>query len=276
MSIQEKAMLVQLNIKQWTGKKQDKKVTAEVETAHGAHNAGRFNKDLVSKSLLDPHIKLTGEIRKKHYELTLAWSDNGQRLLPSKLFMDYTAYMRGAKAEFAKRTSELAANYPAEVQCARQRLGTMYEPDDYPDASEIYARFDLAIEFAPVPAANDFRVDVGNEAAKEIRASITQTVHTKQEAAVKATFARVREVVSKIYERLSIPDAIFKDTLITNADDLCTVLNGLNITDDPLITQLERDIHDHLIQGPESIRRNSVLRARVARHAQEILGRIPS
>lgn len=275
MSIQERAMLVQLNIKQWPGKKQDKKVTAEVETAHGAHNAGRFNKDLVSKSLLTPHTKLTGEVRQKHYELTLAWNDNGQRLLPSKLFMDYTAFMRNAKAQYTKLTSELVANYPAEVQCARQRLGTMYEPDDYPDASEMYARFDLAVEFAPVPAANDFRVDVGNEAAEEIRTSITNTVHTKQEAAVKATFARVRDVVSKIYERLSIPDAIFKDTLITNAEDLCVVLNGLNITDDPLITQLERDISDHLIQAPDSIRRNSVLRARVARHAQEILGRIP-
>lgn len=268
-------MLVQLNIKQWTGKKQDKKVTAEVETAHGAHNAGRFNKDLVSKALLTPHTKLTGEVRQKHYELTHAWNDNGQRLLPSKLFMDYTAFMRGAKTQFAKLTSELVASYPTEVQAARQRLGTMYEPDDYPDASEMYARFDLAVEFAPVPAANDFRVDVGNEAAEEIRASITNTVHAKQEAAVKATFARVHEVVSKIYERLSIPDAIFKDTLITNADDLCTVLNGLNITDDPLLTQLERDIRDQLIQGPESIRRNSVLRARVARHAQEILGRLP-
>lgn len=275
MSIQEKAMLVQLNIKQWTGKKQDKKVTAEVETAHGAHNAGRFNKDLVSKALLTPHTKLTGEVRQKHYELTHAWNDNGQRLLPSKLFMDYTTFMRGAKTQFAKLTSELVASYPAEVQVARQRLGTMYEPDDYPDVSEMYARFDLAVEFAPVPAANDFRVDVGNEAAEEIRASITNTVHAKQEAAVKATFARVHEVVSKIYERLSIPDAIFKDTLITNADDLCTVLNGLNITDDPLLTQLERDIRDQLIQGPESIRRNSVLRARVARHAQEILGRLP-
>lgn len=275
MSIQERAMLVQLNIKQWTGKKQDKKVTAEVETAHGAHNAGRFNKDLVSKALLIPHTKLTGEVRQKHYVLTHAWNDNGQRLLPSKLFMDYTAFMRGAKTQFAKLTSELVASYPAEVQAARQRLGTMYEPDDYPDVSEMYARFDLAVEFAPVPAANDFRVDVGNEAAEEIRASITNTVHAKQEAAVKATFARVHEAVSKIYERLSIPDAIFKDTLITNANNLCTVLNGLNITDDPLLTQLERDIRDQLIQGPESIRRNPVLRARVARHAQEILGRLP-
>lgn len=205
----------------------------------------------------------------------MAWNDNGQRLLPSKLFMDYTAFMRSAKAQYTKLTSELVANYPAEVQCARQRLGTMYEPDDYPDASEMYARFDLAVEFAPVPAANDFRVDVGNEAAEEIRTSITNTVHTKQEAAVKATFTRVRDVVSKIYERLSIPDAIFKDTLITNADDLCTVLNGLNITDDPLITQLEKDIRGQLIEPPDAIRRNSALRGRVAHAAQEILQRVP-
>jgi len=275
MSIQEKAMLVQLSIKCWPNKKQDKKVTAEVETAHGAHNAGRFNKDLVDKALLTPHTKFTGEVRTKHYELTLAWSDNGQRLLPSKLFMDYTAYMRKAKVDFAKLTTDFVNNYPAAVQAARQRLGTMYDPDDYPDVSEMAARFDLAVDFSPIPAANDFRVEVNAEDAEEIRSSITQSVHAKQEAAVKATFARVRDVVSKIYERLSIPDAIFKDTLITNAEDLCTVLNGLNITNDPLITQLEHDMRTQLIEPPDALRRNPALRGRVAHAAQEILQRIP-
>lgn len=275
MSIQEKAMLVQLTIKQWTNKKQDKKVTAEVETAHGAHNAGRFNKDLVDKALLVPHTKLISAIRERHYALTLAWSDNGQRLLPSKLFMDYTTYIRKAKVDFTKLTTDFVNNYPAAVQAARQRLGTMYDPDDYPDVSEMSTRFDLAVDFSPIPAANDFRVEVNAEDAEEIRSSITQSVHAKQEAAVKATFARVREVVSKIYERLSIPDAIFKDTLITNAEDLCTVLNGLNITNDPLITQLEHDIRTQLIEPPEALRRNSALRGRVAHAAQEIMQRIP-
>lgn len=275
MILQQRAMLVQLVIKQWTAKKQDKKVTAEVETAHGAHNAGRFNKDLVSKELLTPLTKLGGATREEHYKMTHAWNDNGQRLLPSKLFMDYTTYMRGAKAQHAKLVSELVAAYPAEVQAARQRLGTMYCPEDYPDVNEMFARFDIAVEFSPVPDAADFRVDVGAEAAEEIRTSITNNVHAKQEAAVKATFARVHDVVSKIYDRLSIPDAIFKDTLISNAEDLCVVLNGLNITDDPLITQLEKDIRKQLIEPPDALRRNSVLRGRVAQAAKEILGRIP-
>ena len=58
--LQTKAMLAQLTFHAWGAKKQDKAVTAEVEAKHNAHNAGRFNKDLVDKSLLEPIRTLRG------------------------------------------------------------------------------------------------------------------------------------------------------------------------------------------------------------------------
>ena len=41
--IQSKAMLVDLTIRQWTATKHDKAVSAEVETAHAAKDAGRVH-----------------------------------------------------------------------------------------------------------------------------------------------------------------------------------------------------------------------------------------
>jgi len=67
LAIQNKAMLVTLSISQWTARKQDKSVTAEVETAHGAHDSGKFNKLLVAKELLEPITKLTAKIRESHH-----------------------------------------------------------------------------------------------------------------------------------------------------------------------------------------------------------------
>ena len=177
--IQERAMLARLSISQWTGKAFDKKVSTEVERAHGAHDAGRFNKALVNKALLEPISKLAGEVRKHHYSVTLPWSDSGERLLPAKLFMDYGAQMRGYRTQMDALVSNLVAAYPAEVQAARNRLGTMYDPADYPDPSDIRDAFGLTFEFTPVPDAKDFRVDVSNEAAEEIRTSINQAVCTE-------------------------------------------------------------------------------------------------
>jgi len=273
--LQSKAMLAQLSISQWTGRKADKKVTGEVERNHGAHDSGKFNKILVAKELLDPIAKIAGRARDYHYNFTLAWSDSGPRLLPSALFAEYTTTFRGLKSEFEKAVNVMVNQYPIEVQAARNRLGTMYEPGDYPDPSDIYSKFGIKTEFMPVPDGDDFRVEVSADERAELAESVRHAVHNRQAGAVRATYDRIRDVVSKIEERLTQPDAIFKDTLITNAIDLCRVLDGLNITDDPEITSICADMRNHLLMPPSSLRNSPSIRAATADHARCILSRLP-
>lgn len=274
-NIQNRAMLATLSISAWTARKQDKKVSAEVEAAHGAHDAGKYNKMLVNKALLDPITKLAARIRESHYYSTHNWSDSGARLLPSKLFAAYTDKLRAFRAEFDNTVHTMLGAYPAEVQAARTRLGSMYEPGDYPDVSELKERFSVNIEFTPVPSGDDFRIDLDKESQDLLRASVTAGVAKRQAEAVKATYARVRDVVSKIEERLSIPDAIFKDTLISNAQDLCLVLDGLNISDDPVLTEIAANIREHLDGPPSMLRNGPISRYQAAEHARRILAMIP-
>jgi hypothetical protein len=165
----------------------------------------------------------------------------------------------------------MVTQYPVEVQAARNRLGTMYNPGDYPDPQEIKDRFQIKIEFEPVPNANDFRVDVGQEAADEIRSSITQGVLDRQADAVKSTYKRIHDVVSKVYERLSVEDAIFKDTLIKNVRDLCVVLPAFNLNNDPAITALHTALLDLTDVSIQQLRVDTRLRQRTANKAQAIL-----
>ena len=271
--IQNRAMLARLCISQWAARKHDKSVSAEVEKAHSAHDAGRYNKMLVNKSLLDPISKLAGAIRQYHYAQTLPWNDGGDRLLPSALFMGYTAEIRRFKTEYQALVRTLVAAYPAEVQAARNRLGTMYCPDDYPETCELHNKFDIAVEFIPVPDAKDFRVDVSEETAQEIRDQITESVNARQTQAVKDCYRRVHDVVSKLYERLSVEDAVFKDSLISNARDLMSVLPGLNITQDPELDTLHQEINALLV-SPQTLRTDPVARKATADAADAILSRL--
>ena len=273
--LQTKAMLAQLSISQWTGRKADKKVTGEVERTHGAHDSGKFNKLLVDKALLEPISKIAGKARDYHYHMTLAWSDSGPRVLPSVLFAEYTQAMRSFKADFEKATNTMISAYPTEVQAARNRLGTMYEPGDYPDQSDMYLKFGLKTEFTPVPDGDDFRVAVSEDDRAELARSVREGVQTRLSSAVSATYSRIKDVVSKIEERLSTPDAIFKDSLIINAIELTQVLDGLNITDDPVITNICKEIKDYLQMPPSMIRASPNVRAQVAGHATRILAKLP-
>lgn len=276
MSIQNKAMLVTLSVSCWTARKQDKKVSAEVEAAHNAKNAGRYNKDLVDKQHLDPLTSYAGQIRAYHYKMTLPWMDNGARLLPSKLFQEYSAEIRRMKQEYARLVSEFVQAYPARVQEARQRLGTMFQPDDYPEASELYGKFDVELDIMPVPDGADFRVAVGDAERARIADDISQRVAARQAAAAKSAWTRVRDAVGRVVACLGQPKARIFDSLTSNLEDLVAILPGLNINDDPDMERVCDRITHGLIVDPERLRKSALLRAKVRDEAEAILQLCPA
>jgi vacuolar-type H+-ATPase subunit H len=159
------------------------------------------------------------------------------------------------------------------VQDARVRLGTMYDPEDYPDAHALKMAYAIDVEFFPVPDANDFRVDVAKETQDEIKQQITASVNARVEQAVRDCWSRAREVLERINKQCSNKKGRIHDSLMENAQDLVNVLGGLNITGDPKITQMETDIRA-IIVHPDMIRNNPVTRQRVADGAADILSRM--
>lgn len=276
MSIQNKAMLVTLSVSCWTARKQDKKVSAEVEAAHNAKNAGRYNKDLVDKQHLDPLTSYAGQIRSYHYKMTLPWMDNGARLLPSKLFQEYSAELRKMKQEYARLVSEFVQAYPTRVQEARQRLGTMFQPDDYPDASELYGKFDVELDVMPVPDGGDFRVDISDAERVRIASDISERVAKRQAAAAASAWARIRDAVGRVANCLGQPKARIFDSLTSNLEDLVAILPGLNINDDPDMERVCERITHGLIVDPERLRKSALLRAKVREEAEAVLQLCPA
>lgn len=266
-------MLVDLTIKCWDATKHDKKVSAEVEQTHAAHDAGRYSKRLIDKAHLADLSALASKARNFHYRFTLPWSDKGQRILPSDLFLEYRQGVANIKAEYFTARDEFLKKYPQLVQDARMRLGTMYDPADYPDVAHLSSSFDMNIEIMPVPDAFDFRVNVDSETQDAIRAQITEAVAEKQTKAVKDCWARAREVLERIVVQCGSEKGRIHDSLMSNTADLVRILGGLNITNDPQIAQMERDLAA-LVVPTGAIRASQATRKRVADGAANILNKI--
>lgn len=273
--IHNKAMLATLTCSQWSARKLDKKVSKEIEQTHQAQDAGRFNKLLISSAALKPIANLVSKIRSYHESVTLPWMDDGKRMLPAKLFLEYTKQMRDMKAEFDRLVDEFVQNYPTLIKEARLKLGTMYDPGEYPSPDVIRGKFDMSVRFEPVPDAQDFRVDINDEDVQAIRADITRNIHNQQGEALQHCWERLREVVSKIEERLSDPDAIFRDSLIENARTLVKILPALNLLDDPGLESARVSVEHRLCMiSPQRLRDDKAVRAQTAQAAREILGRM--
>lgn len=276
--IQEKSMLIDLTIRKWSAQKHDKTVSNEVEVHHAAKNAGRYNKYLIDKAHLAEVETQAGLVRKFHYSQTLAWSERGQRLLPSALFFDYQSELAKLRGDFTTAVNDFIAKYPGLVQQARTRLNTLFNPGDYPDASALSKLFGVDVELLPVPNAADFRVDLLQDTQDDIRQQITQSIVKHQSQAVKDVWERLREVLTRVVDQCSKTGddkPIIRDSLMGNINSLVKILDGLNITNDPAITQIGKDIEKSVLVPTLQLRSSEQVRLTVAAAAQGMLQRIP-
>ena len=291
ISIGSSAMLVELNISTWTARKLDKKVSAEVDVAKGAKtSAVNVNKNLLAGTgFLDTITKYAANARAWHLSQTLPWSDNGQRLLPVSNFITYKEQLGKLNENFDALVGKFIEAYPNLVSAAAFQLGDLFNRDEYPEADAIARKFKFNYNFFPVPQAGDFRVDIGEEARKEIEASCNSLSNSRIESAMKDAWSRLHEHLLRMSERLECDEVedevdgrwervtkprVFRDTLVENAVELVDMLKHFNITQDASMEQARLALHD-AIHGYEAsdLRENFVAREAVKRKVDEILGK---
>ncbi len=272
---EKRAMLVELTIRQWTARKHDRKVTREVDQNHSARNGGRYDKQLIAKDALDPIAKKANAIRMFHYAYTLPWGNNGQRLLPAKFFLDYRNELVKHRDEFNRLVDTFMASYPQLVNDARTRLGSLYDPAEYPPASEVRRSFGVEFDIFPVPTAGDFRVDVANEERSEIAAQIEAATQERQANATKACYVRVRDVLQRMKQQCVAGKTRITDSLIEDTRDLTDMLDDLNIGDDPELTRIASEIRKDLLVDADDLRRSPATRQTIGDRASELLNSIP-
>jgi hypothetical protein len=279
--IQNSAMLVDLNISLWTGRKMDKQVAEEIDDAKGTTvRGGNYHKRLMGGAKALEHVAtLGGALRTWHYSRTLAWSDRGTRLLPVVLFPDY-------KAELDRRVDELRvaveiflAQYSTLVSAAAFSLGDLFKAEEYPTVDEVRAKFRVEYVFLPVPTSGDFRVDVVQDVAQTLRTEYESYYNSKIKDAVQDARERLTECVKHMSQQLADADVPretkkgpvhrrkFHDSMIGNANELCSVLTALNITNDPKLEQarqaLERAINNRTaddLRESDELRRDTKAR----------------
>lgn len=269
--IHDNSVLVDLHIGVWTGRKMDKRVSAQIDANNNTKaKAGNYHKKLLAgTAALDDLHSLVGRVRTWHYENTLPWSDNGARLLPMVNFFEYKEQLSKYKQEFAECSEKFYAEYPNLVSAAAFALAGLFNADDYPSVDSIRNKNYFHAVFSPVPASGDFRVDIPDEYRKELEDISKQ----REEAAMKDLWDRLHDCLRPISEKLAGAEKqIFRDTLLGNALELCGMLTRLNITNDPKLEQARQDI-EKVLSGldPKDLRKDDALRLDTKARVDQIL-----
>lgn len=275
MNLTDHALLVHLTVSQWTARKYDKRASKEVTTAHGAASAaGRFNKSLLPMNdKLENIHKKTTFIRTKYYNNTLPWGLDGTMMLPTANYLSFMTDFRKEKGEWEQLVQEFLDEYDQMKLDAQRILGSLYDPADYPTARELRHKFKMDMAVFPVPSA-DFRVAIGSEELKRIQQDVERRVKEAEQAALKDVWNRLYERVKHIAEKLTDPKAIFRDSMIENAKEICALLPRLNFADDPNLEAMRQQVEASLIKPPEALRNDPDLRRDTAATAKDIMDKM--
>jgi hypothetical protein len=273
------AMLVDLNISTYSGRKQDKTTQEEVTRSH---NAGSKQAASVYKNLFAncPELiaitKFQARARAEHYRLTLPWSDNGSRLLPTASLLDYTATMGKYQTEFDQLVAAFVAKYDTLVAAAAFQLGTLFDRDEYLSSDAVARRFYMGLSYTPLPSSGDFRLDIESEVQADLIMQYEERTKTLLAKANQDAWTRLHTVLSKLSDRLIVDEDgkknVFHDTIVTNAEELCDLLKALNVTGDADLERARRRLQDAM-QGvtPKELRDELSTRLDVKRQVDVML-----
>lgn len=243
MSISSSAVLVELNMSVWTGQKIDRGITDKVTADNNAvRNAGQFKKNLMAGSSKRKEIAdFAQSCRNWHATRTLPWADKGTRLLPTSLFLDYKAEANKREETFNRLVDEFLEHYRDHVDAARDSLGAMFDPDDYPSEEELRHKFAFSLVFSPVPEAGDFRLEAANIDMDAIRSQYESAFEQRVGDAMQSAWDKLHDMLEGMSAKLTEPDGDkgkrYHETLVTNAKELCSMLTHLNITADPKLEE---------------------------------------
>lgn len=279
MSISASAVLVELNISVWPASKIDREVTEQVNTNAGAvRDAAQTKKNLFAGTSLRKDIeKLAARVRQYHSQHTLPWADKGERLLPTKLFMDYKTTINAYEQTFQTMCDNFFNEYPRLVQEAQTNLGRMYKAEDYPPLDEVKLKFGFRRAVKPVPEAGDFRLDVPADDLKELVLTFEQQQQEKLADAVREPWERLHAELTAISQKLTDVGGDetkrrYHDSLISNPLELCSLLTKLNITNDPKLEEARRQLEVTMLgTSIESIKEDADARQEVKSKVDDIL-----
>lgn len=304
IGIASAAMIGSLNISVWEARKLDRNTQAEVLANKGAKSrrAATVSKHLFSECPALEAIKtLRGEARVWFNNATLPWDDNGGRLITTAQYMRVIDQAGKYEQRFNHLIETFKNVYQTEISKQAFEMGALFDRSEYPPANEVQSKFRFGLSVSPVPLAGDFRVDVGNEAAAQLKAQYEKAMEQRVAGAVSDTWQRVKAQVEWVHERMTAvlehdPDAVEEipttdengtvvrvdikkkrrpklyDSMLEQGLELCQLLKDLNVTNDPRLEAARRDLEAALTRVDlDSLKESTELQRATKSAMQDIL-----
>lgn len=251
-TLHSSAVLVSLKIGIWNTKRKDKGTSEKVKLDAGAQgNVGAYNKNLVPDFReLESITKFSADCRNWIKRTTVPWTFDGVNVVSTTtLWNGFDQEMQDRQKQFYAMRDDVLLEYANARQAAQFRLGSMFDATEYPSVDEVSTKFYFDYSYHPVPQAGDFRVDVSNQGLQFLQEQFEREANKAVAEAMTSLWERVKKTTETLSNQLRVSKdekgKLYQSTLDT-ALDLCNMMKDLNLTGDPKMERMRRDLFSTL------------------------------
>lgn len=261
--LQKKAMLVFLKVGYWRATKCDKKASRKTAEMNNADpNRIRTSKDLVQRDALGKVGAKYEAIKRFFYDHTRPW-ENNVGILKNTAYDEFMKRLQELKMDADAATEDFLPLYPSLYEEAKEGLGDMFNPADYPNPSDLRRKFYVSVKFMPIPSGDDFRVEgLDEKDIEDLKKNIEQDTKNTISEVIKGTYKDIHRMVSHMAEQLEDPEEGKKkrihDSLVENMREMVSRLSHLNITDDPDLEKIRKEMEDKLTRHDADVLKDDV------------------
>jgi hypothetical protein len=282
-SLSSAAMLVELSISVWTGRKKDKRATADVTaTNHAKSGVAAVNKKLMAECAeLDAIQKFAANVRTFHYSATLPWTDTGIRCTTTAKYFAYHQQITQLQNEFERLVNDFLSAYQWEVDKAQASLGAMFHRDDYPSIDSLRNKFAFRVSYIPMPEAGDWRVDIGTEAQRQLKEQYEQYIGDRLKQATADVYRRCSEAITRLVNSMDWtegekPKRMYESTF-DSVCELVDIMQDFNLTGDTTMEALRKQLAT-VMDGVslDAIKSDHALRAEKKQQLEQAIKALPS
>ena len=198
--------------------------------------------------------------------MSLPYPEPGIRLIRQDKIDTFDAQMREFRDELAEAVRKLDEHYYDLRQAARQRLGTLYDPGDYPDS--LVGMFGVDWEF-PAVDPPDYLKQLNPALYEEECQRMQQRFDEAVQLAEQAFIEELTELVDRLAERLSGQTdgrpKVFRNSAVNNLTEFFDRFRELNVRSNEDLDGLVARAQS-IVRGvaPQQLRDNQDLRQHVA------------
>lgn len=226
------------------------------------------NKKKINRTYLEPISKVRNMARTFIYKKSLPFKIPGIIFIPRDMVNTVDQQMQAFQREFDAEVTTFENNYRRYVEEAREKLGKLFNPLDYP--RDIRNYFSFRWDFINFIAPDHTQI-ISSEILQREQQKYQQTIEEFRETAITTLRTIFVEMINHIVERLSGERKIFKDSLIGNIREFINDFSALNITDDVELASSVEKCH-RILDGVniDVIRNNDRFRHDIANKMSEV------